>query len=299
MVAGREKAETTGKKHLQCFVIYKTRTKFSTVKKQLPTAHIERMEGNSTQAADYCKEDGDFMEFGVFEFIQPQGGACGGIKKAVNYRAIIDLAEGHDFDKIKDDHPGEYFRHYATIKRIAMDNPKPVQILNELKHEWIWGKTGLGKSSNARIENPGLYIKTHNKQWNGYKGEKVVLIDDLSKHEATWIGDYLKQWADHYPFPADVKYSQDLIRPEKIVVTSNYSIEELFGHDEDLRESLQRRFKERHIIVPFPQFVPIAPPSPIPEEDEGFASHSAHSEEDVQQQFTEAIIEDILKQVSK
>lgn len=272
LVAGREVCPKTGRRHLQCFVAYNVRTAFSTVKKQLPLAHIERMAGTPQQASDYCKKDGDFVEFG--ELPDYVGGASGGNKKAVNYKGIIALAESHDFDTLKENHPGEYFRHYHTIKRIAMDNPKPVEALDELKHEWIWGKTGLGKSFTAREENPGLYIKSHNKWWMGYKGEKSVLIDDLSKTEAAWFGEHLKQWCDHYPFPAETKGDGMVIRPEKIIVTSNYSIEDLWGHDENLCEAITRRFKVRHITVPFPRpTAPVVPPSPVI-----YADHSAHSE---------------------
>lgn len=255
LVAGKEVSDS-GTKHLQCFVIYKTRTKFSTVKIQLPRAHIERMMGTSKQAADYCKKDGEFEEYGVFEdLVGGQAGASGGKAKAVNYSKIIASAETHNFAEIKESNPGVYFRHYHTIKRIAMDNPKPVEALDELKHEWIWGKTGLGKSYNARLENPGLYIKSHNKWWLGYKDEKVVLIDDLSKTESVWFGEHLKQWCDHYPFPAETKGDGMVIRPEKIIVTSNYSIEDLWGHDENLCEAISRRFKIRHIVEPFPKVI--------------------------------------------
>lgn len=271
LVAGREVCPKTGRKHLQCFVAFNVRTKFSTVKKQLPLAHIEKMMGTPLQAANYCKKEGDFEEFG--ELPDYKGGASGGHKKATNYKGIIALAESHDFDTLKENHPGEYFRHYHTIKRIAMDNPKPVEALDELKHEWIWGKTGLGKSFTARKENPGLYIKSHNKWWLGYKNEKVVLIDDLSKTEANWFGEHLKQWCDHYPFPAETKGDGMVIRPEKIIVTSNYSIEDLWGHDENLCEAITRRFKVRHITVPFPRPVPTPKVvAPI------FAEHSAHSD---------------------
>jgi len=239
------------------FVIYQTRTKFSTVKRQLPLAHIERMLGNSQQAADYCKKDGDYQEFGVFELINGyKNAAAGGIQSKINYERIIKLAIDHNPNAIREEEPGVYFRHYHTIQRIMMDNPQPVEDLPELKNEWIWGKTGLGKSRNARLENPGCYIKSHNKWWLGYKGEPVVLIDDLSKTEGQWFGEHIKQWCDHYAFPSETKGSGAPIRPEKLIVTSNYSIEDIWGHDENLCEAISRRFKVRHIVEPFP------PPKP-------------------------------------
>ena len=136
-----------------------------------------------------------------------------------------------------------------------MDNPKTPEMLDKLTNEWIWGKTGLGKSFTARKENPGFYIKSHNKWWLGYRGEDCIIIDDVSRTEATWLGEHLKQWADHYPFPSETKGDGKVIRPKKIVVTSNYSIDDLWGHDEDLCDSIKRRFKVRHIVNPFPRLM--------------------------------------------
>jgi len=252
MIVGHEVGEE-GTPHLQGFVIFNKRIMFNTVKKYLPKAHIEVMQGNSLQASDYCKKDGNWELFGEFEMISSKGGACGGDKKAINYRRVIELAEKAEMGTIRDEDPGVYFRHYHTIKRIAMDNPIIPATLPRLQNEWIWGKTGLGKSSTARRENPGFYIKSHNKWWLGYKGEDCVILDDISRSEANWLGEHLKQWADHYPFPSETKGDGMVIRPKKIVVTSNYSIDDLWGHDEDLCDALKRRFKIRHIIEPFPK----------------------------------------------
>lgn len=290
MVAGREVSET-GTKHLQGFVIYKTRTKFSTVKNQIPLGHIERMIGNSEQASEYCKKDQDFQEFGEFELINGyKNSAEGGVQSKINYEKIIQMAEDHNPKGIRKEDAGVYWRGYHTIQRIMMDNPLPVDDLDQLDNEWIWGKTGLGKSRNARLENPGCYIKSHNKWWLGYKGEHVVLIDDLSKTEGQWFGEHLKQWCDHYAFPSETKGSGRPIRPQKIIVTSNYSIEDIWGHDENLCESLLRRFKVRHIVEPFPQppkkVAKMVPPEEkeysevsISTDDEEIENHDEMSEE--------------------
>jgi len=285
MVAGKEVGKNNTP-HLQCFVAYHVRTRFSTVKVQLPTAHIERMMGTPEQASVYCKKDGDYMEFGTMP--DYFGGKTGGDAKHERYNSAIDLAKKGDFEKMEDLHPDMYWNNYHTMKRIAMDNPQPVKIINIFEHEWIWGKTGVGKSYTARKENPIYYTKSHNKWWCGYKKEDVVLYDDLDRSEAPWVGAFLKNWSDHYPFHGETKGDGMLIRPKKIVVTCNYSIEELFGHDEMLCEALTRRFKIRHFVVPFdmdqlkdPENPPIAPPVRaivIPDDD--FADHSLHSEEE-------------------
>jgi len=261
LVVGNEIAPSTGTPHLQGFIAYKVRTKFSTVKIQFPRAKLAMMykDSNPVAASTYCKKDGDYEEFGTLPDFQ--GGATGGSAKAQNFRRIIDLSENADYQTLKEDHPSEYFRHYHTIKRIAMDNPKPVTELDKLDNDWIWGKTGLGKSRIARKENPGIFVHLKNKWWIGYKDEETILFDDIGRSESVWIGDKLKTYCDHYPFPCETKGDGSLIRPKRIIVTSNYSIDDLFCSDPELVEALNRRFNVRHVIQPFP--FPIKKVAPI------------------------------------
>lgn len=220
------------------------------MKKILPTAHLEPMMGTPLQASDYCKKDGDWMEGGTLPDDPKTAAGKGGKATAAKFAQIIDLCASNKLGEVRKEHPSEYFRHYHTCKRIAMDNPQPLDSLPELNNEWIYGAPGVGKSRLAREENPGFYDKSLNKWWLGYKGEDVVIIDDLGKTAAVWIGEFLKRWGDHYPFPAETKGDGSLLRPKKIIITSNYSIDELFGEDESMCAAIKRRYKSRHIVDP-------------------------------------------------
>lgn len=116
-------------------------------------------------------------------------------------------------------------------------------ILSELEHEWWYGPSGTGKSKRAWEEFPGHYQKELNKWWCSYAGEDVVVIEEWSpKNECT--ASALKIWADRYPFTGQIKGgSMTKIRPRKIIVTSNYSIEQCFPNAED-QGPLKRRFKQ-------------------------------------------------------
>lgn len=113
---------------------------------------------------------------------------------------------------------------YAKLKHnidLFKSVTTPIGDLAELDNEWIWGPPGTGKSRGARADNPEHYNKPLNKWWDDYKGQHCVILDDLSKEHAC-LGPHLKQWADHYPFTAEVKGGATKLRPPKIVVTSNY-----------------------------------------------------------------------------
>lgn len=65
LVFGREIGET-GTPHLQGYIHFRFRQYLAQAKAVVSQrAHLEVSRGNPTQAADYCKKDGDFEEFGV------------------------------------------------------------------------------------------------------------------------------------------------------------------------------------------------------------------------------------------
>lgn len=297
-IVGGTETGSSGTKHIQGFVQFSAKVRLGTLKQLLPAAHFEIMMGNSTQARDYCKkgeqsheewkshgvkgptygQNADVYEHGTFKDVARTGGRLcpdkarstgqkGGLKKAEEWKRRIELAETGAFDTLKDESPGCYFLHYNTIKRIAMDSPRQFAPLSELDNEWIHGPPGTGKSLTARNDNANRYfIKSLNKDWSGYRYEPVVILDDVGLfHFSNGMGDHLKQWADHYPYPVDIKYSGATIRPERIIVTSNYSIETLCGTDTALALAIRRRFKVRHFqeILKYDPLVHAPPKTPF------------------------------------
>lgn len=125
---------------------------------------------------------------------------------------------------------------------------KDVDQVATLDHEWHYGVTGAGKSRGVRTKWPDAYIKSNNVWWDGYSHEETVIIEEMGPKQ---IGaHHLKLWADHYPFKAESKGSYMMIRPRRIIVTSNYSIRECFPDAQDY-EPLERRFKIHHYTKPY------------------------------------------------
>ena len=65
-----------------------------------------------------------------------------------------------------------------------------------------------------------------------------MIIDD---YDCEALGHHLKIWADHYSFMAEYKGGARLIRPKKIIITSNYMPDEIFK-DKTLVTAIRRRF---------------------------------------------------------
>lgn len=236
MVYGIEKG-AEGTPHLQGFVVCNNNVKLGGMKKLNNRAHWEAAKGTSQQASDYCKKDGNFKERGTL----PLDNRAAGGKNKERWDEVKENAKRGKLDDIPSD---IYIKYYRTLKAIASDHQVRPEAVAELDNWWYFGATGTGKSSAARKISPDYYLKRPNKWWDGYVDQSVVIIEEWGP-EYKMLGSFLKEWADHHPFAAEVKGGMKCIRPKQIIVTSNYSMEECF-EDKAVLAPLKRRFKVKH-----------------------------------------------------
>jgi len=253
-VVGKEVAPTTGTKHLQGYIRFKDAKTKSAVIKLLPGAHVTLARGTVEQNYNYCVKELDWVEYGVKPSFDEHPGAEATKRM---WSEVTQLARADDMDKLAEDYPRVFIAHYRTLKLIAKDYQVSPSDLQDTCGVWLYGVAGAGKSWKARRDYPGYYLKSCNKWWDSYQNEVNVIIDDFDKsHDC--LGHHLKLWADRYAFPAEMKGSSKQIRPEKIIVTSQYKIEDIWVDDET-RAALNRRFVvERVGEAPlFPLFIKI------------------------------------------
>lgn len=249
-IYGRERGEL-GTRHLQGFITFQTRKAFKTVKKIVgDRAHLETTKGTVKQNQDYCSKDGDIWEWGVPPPEQSKKGGDATKRKWEDARAAA--KEGR-FDDIPSD---MWIRYRSAWKQEYTEemnrNITEIRDITLKDHfYWIWGPTGTGKShlarAIARFLDPSQppYLKALNKWWNGYKGQKVTLIEEATPDTCRYLASLFKQWCDKWPFTAEVKGGsyENGIRPAYIIITSNYSIEECFPNVSD-SDPMKRRCTE-------------------------------------------------------
>lgn len=243
IVFGKEKGNS-GTPHLQGFVTWTIARTLTASKVVLGNnrLHLE-IAKFPHQAAEYCKKDGDFWEWGVPPKSPTDLQACrtrGNETEKRKWAQIKDLAQKGEFDDID---PKVYVLHLSNLERVH-DRAlalKPNEPTFETMY-WFYGPTGTGKSRTARERWPTHYLKSINKWWDNYLGEETVIIDEWDVTHA-FMCHYLKLWSDHYEFPCERKNGSKKIRPKRIVITSNFSIRQCFPTAND-HDPLLRRFEQ-------------------------------------------------------
>lgn len=265
IIFGHEKGEN-GTPHLQGAVIFSGKRRLTALGKLFPW-HLEVMRGSPQDSKTYCtKEDPvHYFEKGIMPPGQEQRGGEAAKRK---WEQAFELAKNGDFDEIPRD---LWIRHMHSFKQIYADNKKDPSMEDcsdkDLKARFLWlcGPSGTGKSHTARriskelgCEDP--YMKDLNKWWNGYTHQKVTIIEEAAPKQCEYLASYFKKWADKWSFTGECKGTViPSLRPEYIIVTSNYSIDTCFPEPAD-SEPLHRRFteitlssKNQHIYWPVGQ----------------------------------------------
>ncbi len=235
IVIGREKGKD-GTPHLQGYCVMIKPRRLTAMKKIMPRAHLEVARGTPLEASDYCKKDGLFEEYG--ELPKTAGERSSEALQEVWDTAWENAKSGH----IEAIPSWMRISYYAALKRIQKDYPVEVEDLPKTCGVWIYGKTGAGKSYKARKEYKPFYVKPCTKWWDGYQGQPNVIVDDFDASHVEELGHLLKIWADRYAFGAENKGGTLNIRPEKIIVTSQWPMTDLFAGKE--LAALSRRFEQ-------------------------------------------------------
>lgn len=251
IVAGKEVGEECGTPHLQCYLSFTEKKSMRQVSELFPRARLAARRGTHEEAANYCKKDGDFYEWGV-----PPVDDCGAAGRESMEQLMaktMKCIRDKDYESIP--FAATHFIKACEYRVFKEDECKrDISTIQGDLHEvneWRYGKTGTGKSRPIREAAErgeiSLYLKNCNKWWCNYRGEDVVMIEDFDKRHDV-LAHYLKIWVDRYSFCPEVKNGRmDNIRPRKIVVTSNYHPMDIWSDPSDY-EPIMRRFKIVHVL---------------------------------------------------
>lgn len=237
-VMSKEIAPTTGHEHAHIYIYYRNARSFKCMKDKFPTADIEKARGSPEQANKYVTKDGDKL----FEY-----GTCptGSRSIEVVWKEAVDAFKRGEGDR----ESRIYATHQTFFDNLELEYQEEKVYEGNLQNKniWIYGPPATGKSTLARTlakkDNAKVYHKMSNKWWNGYRNQKYVVIEDIDPDRTKCLVDHMKQWADKFPFTSEFKGTARTICPAnyRLIVTSNYSIEQCFPREVD-QDAIYRRF---------------------------------------------------------
>lgn len=267
-ICGDETAPTTGQTHFQGYVQFLVKQRLGSLKR-LPHGqqiHWEPARGDERANIEYCSKSGSTRVHGD----EPRV-VNGGKREKLRWDKILQDAKSGNFDAI--DPKVQVIHHSSLMKIHAKYRTCPGVIDHTTKMLWVWGPTGTGKSRFARsyFEDRRMewHYKTTDKWWCGYEGQRGVLIEDIDMQLGKDLAYYLKLWLDIYPFRGEYKGGSMMLRPELIIMTSNYHPFQLWGERErEWFDPIMRRltlvpmFKEGDVVPDYgpPQVTPTQPP---------------------------------------
>lgn len=238
-VFGKE-VGASGTPHLQGYVHWRTPRAFRAVCNYIKGWHIEPTKGTNTQAIEYAKKDGDWIEWGD----PPKQGDRGDLK------AIKDsIVEGKKVDEIIMENPIMFHQYGRTLNKIE-DLTMRKKFRTEMTQGiWFWGPTGVGKSHNAFKD---FTPETHyvlnindNGWWEGYTQQDTVIINEFRGQIP--YGELL-DLLDKWPKTVKRRCREPVPFTSKVVIiTSSKSPEECY-HGIVLNDSLEQLLRRLKVI---------------------------------------------------
>ena len=143
--------------------------------------HFERCWGTPQENIEYCEKEGDWTEQGERPWTQEERGAVGGQAERDRWDTAREMAMEGNFEAIPSSIYIPYLTNLEKINNNHMVSPKNLD--GPLKNIWLWGPTGVGKSTTVAAKYPEAYRKPLTKWWPGYNNDKpghsVVLLEEV------------------------------------------------------------------------------------------------------------------------
>jgi hypothetical protein len=159
------------------------------------------------------------------------------------------IEEGKD-DQAFETYPRTFLTYGERIKALVQQK-KPGGATKKHPHIWIFGFPGTGKTAIMNYIYPRTYKKDLNNRFFDLYDDKVhdhIMLEDLDHQNVEKLGiQFLKTLCDESGFPIDQKYKTPQLTKSTILVTSNFTINDVVPEGkgvEETKQALHRRFLE-------------------------------------------------------
>lgn len=246
---GAETCPETKKSHWQGFVYFFDKVSIKKAQEilKIGKSHMEIMKGDFTDNEKYCSKEQHFTHFGS---VPKQG-------RRVDLEEITaKIKEGKiSVDEIALSQPIVFHQYGRTLERVEEITLRKRFRTTMTTCDWIYGKTGVGKSHHAftNFSPDTHYVHNLNDAgfWNGYTGQETVIISEFRGQIP--YGELL-DLIDKWPKTVKIKGKSPVPFISKhIVITSSMHPNEVYHNlaESDSLEQLHRRIKILHIQKPY------------------------------------------------
>lgn len=229
--------------HTHLYLLFSSATRFSTVKNQFPTAHIDRSRGTSKENRDYVFKTGNKWKGTAksetnlpethFEWGELPEERQGTRTDLVNLYASI--KDGKSNADILEENPQHLIllNHIDRTRKTVLEE-KYRKVWREVKTTYIFGETGLGKTR-CIMDHYGyqnVYRVTDYKHpFDSYNQQPVLLLDEFSSNFQI---QNLLPYFEGYPLELPCRYSNKQACFDKVFIISNLPISKQY---EDIQSS--------------------------------------------------------------
>ncbi len=230
---GTESCPKTKKKHYQGWLQYNKKKRLGGIKKVCHSKklHIESCRGTESENNKYCQKDNKYETLGEY-MTQGKRTDLDQLKSVLDMGGSLEDIASENFESFI-----KYNRGFQEYKKIVDKRLRKKFRKVEVIH--IHGTTGSGKTRTAMESTEDLY-KIHGDDlqwWDGYDGEKTLLIDEYDNQIACTK---LLGILDGYQLRLPIKGSFTYANWNKVYITSN--IKALHRHAKKChRRALRRR----------------------------------------------------------
>lgn len=227
---GDEQGETY---HTHIFIMSDIPIRFSTIKKKLPEAHIDKAYGTAEDNKNYIQKTGKWAETekaettiaGTFEESgeMPEEPGQGYRTDIAEIYCLI--SDGLSNAEIMAYSP-DAAQHIGKMDKIRQDilEARFREIFRELDVTYIFGPTAMGKTRSVMEEHgySSVYrVTDYGHPFDRYAQEPVICLDEF--RSSLPVGDML-EYLDGYPLNLPARYAQRVACYETVYIISNIDI---------------------------------------------------------------------------
>lgn len=246
--------------HTHIYIVCSSGVRFSTIKKQFPTAHIEKARGSTEENRNYVFKIGKWKEDRKYETQIPDTTEEYGEAPIEGQGKRVDLILLYEM--IKDglsnyeilEKCSDYLTRIDTIERVRqmLREEQYKTVFRVLEVTYIFGTTETGKTRGVMelygYENV-FRVTDYLHPFDTYRGQDVLVFEEF--RSSLRISDMLN-YIDGYPVELPCRYLNKVACYTKVFIISNISLMQQYANVQDEEKNTWDAFLRRiHKVIQY------------------------------------------------